>query len=213
MIEKKIFPAYRIHTSRLLIRCWDPADAVLLKDAIDASRDHLSPWMPWAQGDPEPLEPIIERLRTWRGKFDLDLDYVYGIFSSDESAVIGSTGLHTRVGPSALEIGYWIHSDHLRKGYATEITAALTKVAFEIHHVNRVEIHCDPKNIASAAIPEKLGYTLEATLKQRFKQSENEWRDAMIWTLFANQYPQSPSAHILIKTFDAFGRHILECTP
>jgi RimJ/RimL family protein N-acetyltransferase len=39
-------PPYRIETERMVLRCWDPADAGLLKEAIDASLDHLRPWMP-----------------------------------------------------------------------------------------------------------------------------------------------------------------------
>ncbi|HEV8114047.1 MAG TPA: hypothetical protein VGR31_14845 [Planctomycetota bacterium] len=30
-------PAYRIETDRLVLRCFDPNDAVLLKSAVDAS--------------------------------------------------------------------------------------------------------------------------------------------------------------------------------
>jgi len=58
--------------------------------------------------------------------------------------VLGSTGLHTRVGAGAREIGYWIHQDYINQGLATEATAALTKVAFAIDQVTRIEIHCDP---------------------------------------------------------------------
>ena len=38
---------YRIETERLVLRCYDPEDAPLLKDAVDRSLDHLRPWMPW----------------------------------------------------------------------------------------------------------------------------------------------------------------------
>jgi hypothetical protein len=41
-------PAYRIHTQRMVIRCWHPQDAPLLKEAIDQNLDHLRPWIPWA---------------------------------------------------------------------------------------------------------------------------------------------------------------------
>jgi hypothetical protein len=39
-------PAYRIHTHRLVLRCWQPTDAPLLKAAIDVNLEHLRPWMP-----------------------------------------------------------------------------------------------------------------------------------------------------------------------
>ena len=39
-----------------MIRCWDPDDAALMKDAVDTSLDHLRPWMPWAEAEPSTLE-------------------------------------------------------------------------------------------------------------------------------------------------------------
>jgi RimJ/RimL family protein N-acetyltransferase len=96
-------PAYRLQTERMVIRCWQPVDAPLLKEAIDASLDHLRPWMPWAENEPEPLPAKVQRLRSFRGKFDLGQDFVYGIFNLDESRVLGGTGLHPRIGAKALE--------------------------------------------------------------------------------------------------------------
>lgn len=202
-------PAYRVTTSRLVIRCWNPQDAVILKAAIDASVDHLRPWMPWAVNEPTELEAKISWLRTCRGKFDRDEDYVYGIFDPLEQHVLGGTGLHTRVRPGALEVGYWIRADAINQGLAAETTMALTRVAFEIHQVNRVEIHCDPANLRSAAIPRKLGFTHEATLRQRLPLDNGEWRDSMIWTLLAQDYPSTQSAQAQIEAFDAIGRKIL----
>jgi len=207
MTEKIPGPAYRILTPRLCIRCWHPADAARLKAAVDASREHLSPWMPWAHHETT-LQDQINRLRRVRGEFDLGKDFTYAIFSRDESQVLGSTGLHTRRGAYAREIGYWIHVDYIGKGYATETASALTKVAFEIDGVDRVEIHCDPANLASAAVPKKLGYTHEATLRRRSHWSEERIEDSMIWTLFASDYAQCPAAQIEIQAFDAAGREI-----
>jgi RimJ/RimL family protein N-acetyltransferase len=192
-------PAYRIVTRRLVIRCWNPADAPLIKAAIDASVDHLRPWMPWVKDEPKPLQDKVELLRRFRSSFDLGQDFVYGILNRDETQVLGGTGLHTRVGEGAREIGYWIHVDHVNQGLATEVAAALTKVAFEVDKVERVEIHCDPENARSAAVPRKLGFVHEATLRQR----------GMIWTLLADEYPASPAAAAEIEAFNAMGRRIL----
>lgn len=202
-------PAYRIVTERLVIRCWNPTDAFLMKTAIDESIEHLKPFMPWAYNEPEVVEKKIERIRRWRANFDRGEDFVYGIFSADESRVVGGTGLHTRVGEGAREIGYWIHAREIGQGYATEVSAALTRVAFEIDGVKRVEIHCDPRNQASANVARKLGYTCEATLRQRFQFDDELWTDAMVWTLFAEDYPASPAARSQIQAFDAAGRRIL----
>ena len=202
-------PAYRIVTRRLVIRCWNPADAPLLSQAIQESREHLLTFMPWAADEPKELQQRIELLRVFRANFDLGKNFVLGVFNPQETAVLGGTGLHPRGAEGGLEIGYWIHKDHINQGLATEISAALTKVAFEINGVKRVEIHMDPRNLASAAVPRKLGYLYEATLRKRMLDSQGLPRDEMVWTLFAEDYPNSPSASTEIEAFDSAGRKII----
>ena len=72
-----------------MVRCWEPRDAPLLKDAIDTSLHHLRPWMPWAQHEPQTLDEKVDLLRGFRSRFDAGEDYVYGVFSADESEALG----------------------------------------------------------------------------------------------------------------------------
>ena len=201
-------PVYRIETDRLVVRCWDPKDAALIQEAAAASKEHLLPFMPWAANEPQTVEQKAELARRFRGLFDRGEDYVYGIFNKDESRALGGTGLHTRLSGNALEIGYWLHKDFINQGYVTESTAALTKVAFEIYHVDRMEIHCSVENLASAAVPRKLGYTHEAT-RRRLGYAYGRFSDSMVWTLFADEYPNTPSASAAIRAFDIAGNSLL----
>lgn len=201
--------AYRVCTPRLVIRCWDPEDAPLLAEAITESLEHLRPWMPWVESEPEPLDAKIERLRRFRGAFDLDDDYVYGIFDPEEKRVLGGTGLHTRVGPEAREIGYWIHADHVGRGYATETAAALTRVAFEVDEVARMEIHCDPANGRSAAVPRKLGYTHDGTLRRGGGASDGGRGETMIWSMLRHEFPTSPAAEQHVEAYDVVGERLI----
>jgi RimJ/RimL family protein N-acetyltransferase len=201
-------PAYRIVTSRLVIRCYNPSDAILLTEAVQESVEHLKPWMPWAHTeDKETLQTRIDRLRRFRSFFDQSQDFIYGIFSPGEKRLLGGTGLHTRLGPGTLEIGYWIHKDFINQGLATETASALTRVGFEIHNVQRMEIHCDPGNFRSASVPRKLGYTLEATLLKHTPFLD-EWRDSQIWVLHREAYNNSPASKFALEAYDAAGRKI-----
>ena len=202
-------PAYSVRTKRLHIRCWNPKDAILLKTAIDESIDHLRPWMAGAQDDPEELQMKIDRLRRYRGQFDLGNVFHYGIFTHDEREVPGAIGLHNRVGKDACEIGYWIHRTHTRQGMATEDNAAMVKIAPEIDAVERVEIDCEPANVRNAAIAKKLAFNQEAILRRRQPFGDRGKSDQEIWTLFVEDYPTSPSAQITIEAYDAIGRRIL----
>ena len=166
--------------------------------------------MPWADAAPQPLAETVELLRTFRGQFDLGQDFVYGILSRDESEVVGGSGLHKRLGDGALEIGYWIRASRAGEGLGTEMAAALTRVAFELCDVDRVEIRTEPANERSMAIPKKLGYVEEARLRRRLPAGEGkERRDAVIFTLFREDFARTPAASARLEAFDALGTRVL----
>jgi RimJ/RimL family protein N-acetyltransferase len=202
-------PAYRIVSERLVLRCFEPRDAEALKAAVDASIGHLAPWLPWARDEPQSLEAKLDLVRQFRGKFDLGKDFVFGVFDREESQVLGGAGMHPRVGQGAREIGYWIAASHVGQGFATEAAAALTRVGFEIEELERMEIHCDPLNTRSAAIPHKLGYTHDGTLRGRLPRADGSAGERMIWSLFASEYATSVCARAACEAFDAIGRRIL----
>jgi RimJ/RimL family protein N-acetyltransferase len=192
--------AFRIETARLVLRCWDPADAGLMKDAIDTSLDHLRPWMPWAEGEPSTLEQKRQLLSRFAEDFARGDDAVYGIFEPDERRVVGSTGLHPRLDGNAREIGYWIRADAIGHGLARESTAALTRVAFEVDRVDWMEIHCDPANVRSAAIPRRLGYELTDDL---------DGNGHLVFRMPRRAYPSSPAANATAHAYDDAGARVL----
>ncbi|WP_437297687.1 GNAT family N-acetyltransferase [Sorangium sp. So ce426] len=174
-------PPDRILTARLTLRAWRPEDAPLIREAIDTSLAHLRPWMPWAAHEPSSMEATTALLEKFRDDFTEGRDFHYGIFTRDERAVLGGTGLHPRIGPGAIEIGYWLRATATRCGYATEAVAGLTRVALEELGVSRVEIRCDPRNTASAAVPRRLGYRHVTTLEANALTPAGEPRDTMVW--------------------------------
>ncbi|MBI5364084.1 MAG: GNAT family N-acetyltransferase [Planctomycetes bacterium] len=212
-------PAYRIHTPRLVLRCWDPRDAPLLKEAIDASLEHLLPWMPWAREEPQSVDMKVELLRQFRGRFDLDKDWVYGLFTRDEQAVVGGAGLHpvSSATPSTRrhergvrEIGYWVASAFAGQGFATEAASALVRVGFELDRAERIEIHCELDNVRSAAVARKLGFHEDGVLRDRLQRGDGELAPKQIFSMFASEYAESPCSRARCAAFDALGRTSLE---
>src|ERR1035437_4690953 len=150
------------------LRRYRPADSGHVKDAIAASLDSLQDWMPWAQSAPTDasvkgfLEPAIEH-------FGGDAAANYAITLRDTGQFVGGCGLMPRVGPDALEIGYWVHSGHHRRG-----------IGLAIPGIRSVEIHCDAGNIASASVARRLGFRLERVVPEALDTRAKTGR-MMVW--------------------------------
>ena len=207
--EIKTRTAYRVETERLVLRCWSPGDAPVLRAALDVCDAHLRPMIPFMKDEPRSLQQTALWLRGHRAAFDLGQMYRYAVFDVSEQNLLGENMLLARVGPGGLEIGYWTHKDAIGKGIATEASSAMIRVAFEIEKIKRVEILCAPENKASASIPARLGFTHEATLKKRALNSDGETCDLMVWSLFAEDYRSSPAADITFRAFDCMGEIII----
>jgi ribosomal-protein-serine acetyltransferase len=144
----------------LLLRRWLPEDAPALSDAIAESLEHLRPWMAWIADEPLAIEQRRSRLIEFERDRLAGGDAVLGIFL--DGRVVGGCGLHRRIGHDGLEIGYWVHPRFTRRGLATTTGSLLTDAAFTLPAITHVEIHHDKANLASAAVPRRLGFWLLA---------------------------------------------------
>lgn len=137
------------------IRRYVNSDVDSLHQAIEKSREHLRPWMAWAN---EPLPTRAEREALFTEWNAMPRDCTYGVFDG-EGNVLAGTGLHDRGGPTDIEIGYWVHVAAVGKGLATRVTEALTTVAFDSEPaLLRVQIKHDAANVVSGRVPARLGY-------------------------------------------------------
>lgn len=173
-------PPELVDAGMLILRRVRAGDAGAVAAAVGASLDHLRPWMPWAV--PEAAEPRTQRIRVTEADemWAAGTDYIYSVMAAGEDTLVGMIGLHRRVGDGGIEIGYWIDVRQTRRGFATAAAGALTSVALDLPGVKRVEIHCDEANIASAAVPRKLGYRLER-IDDHEPEAPGESGRRMIW--------------------------------
>ena len=145
----------------LVLRRERVGDEALISPAVRANLAHLRPWMPWATADGAAESAQRERLTKVEQSWDDAQDHSFLLMDAAESTVLGVFGMHRRIGPDAIEIGYWLSRDVVGNGYATRAVRALTDVALALDDVSRVEIHCDEANVRSQAIPRRLGYRLD----------------------------------------------------
>lgn len=142
-----------------LVRC-RPERAAAAVVAINASLDHLRPWMAWA-AEPATEAAMATFFAAAEELWGQRRDFGYSLVEGPDQAVVGGCGLHGRVGPDGLEIGYWVHVERIGRGLATATARALTDAAFAIDGIERVRIQCADGNVRSARVPDKLGYAFE----------------------------------------------------
>ena len=189
----------RIRTPRLFLRAYREGDAEALFNAMQSSYEHLNRWMDWVRTGPKSVDEQRLKLRELRRSTLAGTGAAYAMFLNDETTLIGSIGLHPRIGAGALEVGYWIANDHARHGYTSEAAAALTKIGFETHNVRRMEIHTSPQNVASFGVARKIGYQHHTIVRQCVLSDVSPVRDDTIWAMNREQYAQSPAAAITIE--------------
>ena len=154
-----------VRTKRLVLRRQRPEDATLIREALDASLEHLRASVAWAQSEPTPLQATRARLAQSAAAFDAGEAWAFSIFDSGETRVVGGAGLHLPepalvrlAGPDAIEAGYWLRADATGLGYATEATAALVELAFSRLGARSAVICHDPANTPSGGVPRRLGF-------------------------------------------------------
>ena len=119
------------------------AHAPALNRAVRANLEHLRPWMEWAAEAPTRAR-TAELTRAGTAAWEAGTDFMYLADLDDAPGrVVGAFGLHGRIGPGALEIGYWVAARHVGRGIATAAAGALTEAALALPGIARVEIRCD----------------------------------------------------------------------
>lgn len=188
--------ARELRTPRLNLKVYVPEMAQTFTTLVAESQAHLARFMPFAVETPD-VESYAEIFEKF-GEGHAEGDCTYGIFTHDGQAV-GGGGVHPKVGPLGVEIGYWIAKPALRQGYATEALAAFCHEAFARDDVDRVQLHIEPHNAASIALAKKAGFSFEGNLRRRLPWPNEAPRDIALYTLFREDWPSSSGARVEVE--------------
>ncbi|MFB7616249.1 GNAT family N-acetyltransferase [Kitasatospora sp. NPDC056181] len=147
---------------------------------VEESLEHLRPWMGWVAEHSEANTRafLVNRAERWaRGQ-----DYSYAIVSDGD--IVGVCGLFRSADDAdgGREIGYWLHPAATGRGLVTRAVRELVDQAFRLPGVEFVEVVHDPANLASGAVPARLGFT-EHLRRPRERLAPAETGEEQIWRL------------------------------
>jgi len=178
------FSDVRLQTARLALRPLAAADA----DAVFAMRSdpvvqRYGSHPPWTdrQLAPAYIERDIQAMAAGTGA-------QFAIERRDDAAVIGTCtlyGLNTQC--RSAEIGYVLLPSEWGRGFANEACVALLDWGFGRLDLNRVEADIDPRNAPSARALDRLGFTREGHLRERWIVGD-EVCDSWIYGLLRREW-------------------------
>jgi|GEM_PF-71748 len=185
----------RIETERLLLRVRTVADA----EDIHAYASLPEVAYPAAFHPVKTLEDEIyylEHILPERNEKD-NLPAGYGIVVKGTNKVMGSVDFNHRHEDDVLEIGYTLHPDYWGRGYVPEAARALIDLAFKELNLHKIELTCFGYNLQSQRVAEKLGFTLEARIRDR-KDAQGNRCDSLIYGLLRSEWEKRTCSSLVI---------------
>lgn len=192
--------AVEIRTERLLLRPFtmDDVDDVLeyANDPESARYQKNIRLGPSSRKDVETLVTMFSTPSTWEtGQSGMPASSngvgLLQVFAATlEGKVIGEVYLNRWEDDRAnerIQIGYSLSRKHWNKGLMTEAARAVTNWAFQTYSFNRMYSTCDPRNIGSWRVMEKLGMKREGILRSHLIWN-GEIRDQMYYGILRDEW-------------------------
>jgi ribosomal-protein-serine acetyltransferase len=176
----------------------EPHHAQAFFAVVDANREHLRPWMPWIDGEKtvqDSMAFILKNLEDIASQKHMTLALHY------RGKFVGTIGANEQQHDiKACEIGYWLAKDVEGHGLMTRAVKAFIHLLFNDYGFQRLTIRCAPNNQRSRAIPERLGFTQEGTLRRitlipgGTPNAPAKLTDLVIYSLLDYEYRRLPWA-------------------
>lgn len=118
-------------------------------------------------------------------------DKINWVIVDKDDAVIGTCTLFRfDVRHRRAELGYALRSDHWGKGLAREAVGVALDWAFRALSLHRIEADIDPRNEGSRRILQRLGFSSEGLLRERYFVGE-QVSDTEIFGLLASDWSRT----------------------
>ena len=172
-----------IQTRRLLLRTFRESDY-----------DDLYEFLSQLEGDEfEGYPGITYENGREHLKYRLGSEEFFAIELTEAGKVIGNIYCGKR-DYAAKEVGYIVNKRYQKRGYAIEALSAVIALAFR-EGAHRVYAECDPRNVPSWKLLEKVGMRREACFRQNiwFRRDENGnpiWKNTLVYAILEDEASQ-----------------------
>ena len=173
-----------ISTERLVLRRFRAADAETL--AAYRSAPDVAVHQSW--NAPYPVERARYAVESMAAADPAEPGWFqYAVELKTTRTHIGDVGVNLNDNRMQAEIGYTLAPERQGQGYATEAVRAVLERLFTVQGLHKVSAECDARNVASARLLERVGFTREG-LRRRHTWIKGEWTDDLLYGLLEEDF-------------------------
>lgn len=152
---------------------------------IERAREHIKPWVgaSFVAKDIDDARSVLQRYADARAK---DAGGIWGIWA--DGVLVGGVLLVTfDVAVGTCEAGCWLEPGAEGKGLVTKAATVLLNWVFRDRGLSRVEWHTNAENKRSIAVAQRLGMSLDGTLREAFPTLSGRG-DLQIWSVLSREW-------------------------
>lgn len=169
----------------LELRLLEMKNAEDVYQLVITDKEYLKMWLPWVENTTS-VDYTKGFIKTELMRFANNNGFTSGIFYKNQFA--GCIGIHEiDWNHRKTSLGYWIGKRHQGLGLITRSCKEIIRYCFEELDLNRVEIRACKENLKSRAIPERLGFQFEGTIREA-EYLNNEYFDHVIYGMIKSEW-------------------------
>lgn len=173
-----------LESARLALTPLEALDAREMWSAVESSRAHLEPWLPWVPYTVD-LESTLRYADSSASDWDLGRGCRLAIRERATRRFVGVVGLEalSHMHENA-DLGYWLRLDCSGRGYMTEAANQVVVWAFSVLRAHRIRVAAATDNHASLGVIRRLGFRLEG-ISREAERCHGRWLDHAMFALLA----------------------------
>jgi ribosomal-protein-serine acetyltransferase len=174
-----------LESSRLTLGPIEASDAQELWLAIEGSRAHLEPWLPWVPFNTD-ADASYRYADASASDWDQGRACRFTIRQRSTRALLGVVGLEAFAHlHQSVELGYWLRKEATGQGTMTEASRLVLAWCFGKMSVHRVRVAAATDNHPSLAVIRRLGFRFEG-ISRDAERCHGRWLDHAVFGMLAS---------------------------
>lgn len=161
------------------------------KDWIDvhkyASQEKVCVYQTWGPNSKTESEDYVKQI-IFDANQEVRSRFAFAVILKESGNMIGSGEVNIRDFNNQVgEVGYIINPEYWGLGYATETAKILIDFGISQLDLHRIFATCDPRNIGSLKVLEKVGMVKEGRIRENLLVKSG-WRDSLIYSVLEQEW-------------------------